>query len=220
MRDVYVGLSRRHAGQDELCALFRGLAEEEEQLQPRASGCWPSTRARGTWARDAATRISGKLDAISTELLGLVAELGDELAETLFTRAPPARDRRRAPVQCHSRGRAGAKTAEIDVQLLFSALARQPPHHGSLLELGARPGDTRPPPLPRTTGPAPLLRGLRSRRRPPPRREGEARRGPRRNPRRSHPVETAEEPIPDHRRPRLFPLTQKSERSTALAIAW
>jgi rubrerythrin len=150
MRDVYVGLSRRYAGQETMCALFRGLAEEEEQHAQRIR-LLAKHQSEGTWARDAAVRISRKLDAISAELLGLVAELGDE------SREPSPRELLQRVIDAEHRCSAIhaeelARTAEIDVQLLFSALARQDVHHGSLLELGARPGDRSPPPLPRTKG--------------------------------------------------------------------
>jgi rubrerythrin len=151
MRDVYVGLARRHADQETLCTLFRGLAEEEEQHAQRIR-LLAKHQSEGTWARDAAVRITGKLDAISAELLGLVAELSDESRERspreLLQRVIDAEHRCGA---IHAEEL--ARTAEIDVQLLFSALARQDVHHRSLLELGARPGDRRPPPLPRKQGP-------------------------------------------------------------------
>jgi rubrerythrin len=150
MRDVYVGLADRYAGEATLTELFRDLAREEEQHAHRIR-LLARHQNEGAWARDAAARISRKLEAMSAELLALVAELGEEQDPSspgdVLQRVIDAEGRCDA---LHAEEL--ARTAEIDVQLLFSALASQDVRHKELLEKATRAGERRPPPLPRRPG--------------------------------------------------------------------
>jgi rubrerythrin len=132
MRDVYVGLAERYAGDPAKREIFRTLAEEEEQHAHRIR-LLARTQDGGTWAKDTAARIARDLDAMSAELLAMVAELSDE-----FEGAPREDLLRRvmeAEFHCSSvHAEVLAQTAEIDVQMLFSALAQQDVRHKTMLE--------------------------------------------------------------------------------------
>jgi rubrerythrin len=133
MRDIYNGLAARYDADPVKRDMFRTLAEEEEQHAHRIR-LLARTQDAGTWAQDTAARIARDLDAMSTELLAMVAELGDE-----FEGAAPEGLLRRvmeAEYHCSSiHAEVLAESAEIDVQLLFSALARQDIRHKTLLEM-------------------------------------------------------------------------------------
>ena len=132
MRDIYVGLAERYAGDPARTEMFRTLAEEEEQHAHRIR-LLARTQDAGTWAKDTAARIARNLDAMSAELLAMVAELSDD-----FEGAPREDLLRRvmnAEHHCSSiHAEVLAQTAEIDVQLLFSALAKQDVRHKAMLE--------------------------------------------------------------------------------------
>ena len=132
MRDVYVGLADRYAGDPVRREMFRTLAEEEEQHAHRIR-LLARTQDAGTWAQDTAVRIAQNLESMSAELLAMVAELGDD-----FEGAPRENLLRRvmeAEHHCSSiHAEVLAETAEIDVQMLFSALARQDVRHKTMLE--------------------------------------------------------------------------------------
>jgi rubrerythrin len=132
MRDVYVGLADRYAGDPVRREMFRALAEEEEQHAHRIR-LLARTQDAGTWAQDTAVRIAQNLESMSAELLAMVAELGDD-----FEGAPRENLLRRvmeAEHHCSSiHAEVLAETAEIDVQMLFSALARQDVRHKTMLE--------------------------------------------------------------------------------------
>ena len=132
MRDVYVGLAERYAADPVRREMFRTLAEEEEQHAHRIR-LLARTQDAGTWAQDTAVRIAQNLESMSAELLAMVAELGDD-----FEGAPRENLLRRvmeAEHHCSSiHAEVLAETAEIDVQMLFSALARQDVRHKTMLE--------------------------------------------------------------------------------------
>ncbi len=137
MRDVYVGLAERYAGDPVRKEMFRTLAEEEEQHAHRIR-LLARTQDAGTWAQDTAARIAQNLESMSAELLAMVAELGDD-----FEGAPRENLLRRvmeAELHCSSiHAEVLAETAEIDVQMLFSALARQDVRHKTMLERALAP---------------------------------------------------------------------------------
>jgi rubrerythrin len=116
--------------------MFRSLADEEEQ-HARRIRLLARHQADGTWAKDTADRIARNLGDMSAELLAMVAEIGED-----FEGAPREDLLRRvmdAEIQCSSiHAEVLAQTAEIDVQLLFSALAKQDVRHMELLEKALR----------------------------------------------------------------------------------
>ena len=132
MRDIYVGLADRYAGEPARREMFLLLAAEEEQHAHRIR-LLARTQDAGTWAKETAARIARNLDDMSAELLAMVAELGDE-----FEGAPRENLLRRvmeAEHHCSSiHAEVLAETAEIDVQMLFSALAKQDVRHKTMLE--------------------------------------------------------------------------------------
>jgi len=132
MRDIYVGLADRYAGEPARREMFLLLAAEEEQHAHRIR-LLARTQDAGTWAKETAARIARNLDDISAELLAMVAELGDD-----FEGAPRENLLRRvmeAEHHCSSiHAEVLAETAEIDVQMLFSALAKQDVRHKTMLE--------------------------------------------------------------------------------------
>ena len=132
MRDIYVGLAERYAREPERREMFLVLAAEEEQHAHRIR-LLARTQDAGTWARDTAARIARSLDGMSAELLAMVAELSDD-----FEGAPREELLRRvmeAENHCSSiHAEVLAQTAEIDVQMLFSALAKQDVRHKTMLE--------------------------------------------------------------------------------------
>ena len=132
MRDVYVGLAARYVEEPARRELFRGLAEEEDQHAHRIR-LLARAQAGGTWARETANRIAKDLETMSAELLAMVAELSDDFEgaprEDLLRRAMQAEH------HCSSiHAEVLAETAEIDVRLLFSALAQQDVRHKEMLE--------------------------------------------------------------------------------------
>lgn len=132
MRDIYVGLAERYAGDPARTEMFRTLAEEEEQHAHRIR-LLARTQDTAAWAQETADRIAENLEAMSTELLAIVQEMGDD-----FEGAPPDGLLRRvmeAEEHCSSiHAEVLAQTAEIDVQMLFSALAKQDVRHKTMLE--------------------------------------------------------------------------------------
>jgi rubrerythrin len=136
MRDVYVGLAARYSGDPAKKAMFRSLADEEEQ-HARRIRLLARHQSGGAWAQDTADRIARNLGDMSADLLAMVAEIGED-----FEGAPPEDLLRRimdAEDQCSSiHAEVLAQTAEIDVQLLFSALAKQDVRHKELLEKALR----------------------------------------------------------------------------------
>ena len=132
MRAVYVGLAVRYAGEPAKKEIFRGLADEEEQHAQRIR-LLAKHQNDGTWGDDTAVRIARRLHEMSAELLAMVAELGDD-----FEGAPREDLLRRvmdAELHCSSiHAEVLAETAEIDVQMLFSALAKQDVRHKELVE--------------------------------------------------------------------------------------
>jgi rubrerythrin len=132
MRDIYVGLADRYPGEPARKEMFLLLAAEEEQHAHRIR-LLARTQESGTWAKETASRIARNLDAMSAELLAMVAELSDD-----FEGAPREDLLRRvmeAEVHCSSiHAEVLAQTAEIDVQMLFSALAKQDVRHKTMLE--------------------------------------------------------------------------------------
>ena len=112
--------------------MFLLLAAEEEQHAHRIR-LLARTQDAGTWGRDTAARIARNLDVMSAELLAMVAELGDDFEgaprEDLLRRVMEAEN------HCSSiHAEVLAQTAEIDVQMLFSALAKQDVRHKTMLE--------------------------------------------------------------------------------------
>ena len=132
MRDIYFGLADRYAGEPARREMFLLLAAEEEQHAHRIR-LLARTQDAGTWAKETAARIARNLDDMSAELLAMVAELGDD-----FEGAPRENLLRRvmeAEHHCSSiHAEVLAETAEIDVQMLFSALAKQDVRHKTMLE--------------------------------------------------------------------------------------
>lgn len=132
MRDIYVRLSERFAADPRLKELFLRLAEEEEQHASRIR-LLAKHQTGGTWAEETARRISKDLNEMATELLAMVADLEEDWntrsSREILHRVMDV-ERRCAAVHAEEL----AQTAEIDVQVLFWALARQDVHHKSLLE--------------------------------------------------------------------------------------
>ena len=132
MRDVYVGLAGHYTGDPARREMLRHLAEEEEQHAQRIR-LLARTQDTRTWAQETADRIAQNLEAMSSELLAIVQEMGDD-----FEGAPPDGLLRRvmaAEEHCSSiHAEVLAESAEIDVQLLFSALARQDVRHKEILQ--------------------------------------------------------------------------------------
>jgi hypothetical protein len=112
--------------------VFRGLAEEEEQHAHRIR-LLARHQDEGTWAQNTATRIGKDLGSMSADLLSMVAELGEDREgaprEELVRRAM------QAEYLCSAiHAEVLAETAEIDVQMLFWALAKQDVRHEQLLK--------------------------------------------------------------------------------------
>ena len=132
MRDVYVGLAGHYTRDPARREMLRHLAEEEEQHAQRIR-LLARTQDTKTWAQATADRIAQNLEAMSSELLAIVQEMGDD-----FEGAPPDGLLRRvmkAEEQCSSiHAEVLAESAEIDVQLLFSALAKQDVRHKEILQ--------------------------------------------------------------------------------------
>jgi rubrerythrin len=131
MRDVYAGLAARYRGDPAKVKLFRGLAAEEEQHAQRIR-LLARHQDGGAWAEKTAARIAESLGQMSTRLLAVVAELGEDSEgaprEDLLRRVMDAED------VCSSiHAEVLAETGDIDVQLLFSALAKQDVRHKELL---------------------------------------------------------------------------------------
>ena len=133
MRDVYVGLAGHYTRDPARREMLRHLAEEEEQHAQRIR-LLARTQDTKTWAQATADRIAQNLEAMSSELLAIVQEMGDD-----FEGAPPDGLLRRvmaAEEHCSSiHAEVLAESAEIDVQLLFSALARQDVRHKEILAM-------------------------------------------------------------------------------------
>jgi rubrerythrin len=132
MRDVYVGLAGRYTRDPARREMLRNLAEEEEQHAQRIR-LLAKTQETRTWANETADRIAQNLEAMSAELLAIVSEMGDD-----FEGAAPDGLLRRvmeAEHHCSSiHAEVLAESAEIDVQLLFSALAKQDVRHKEILQ--------------------------------------------------------------------------------------
>ena len=132
MRDVYFGLAGHYDRDPTRREMLRHLAEEEEQHAHRIR-LLARTQDTAAWAQETADRIAENLEAMSTELLAIVQEMGDD-----FEGAPPDGLLRRvmeAEEHCSSiHAEVLAESAEIDVQLLFSALAKQDVRHKEILE--------------------------------------------------------------------------------------
>jgi rubrerythrin len=137
MRDVYVGLAGRYAGEPTRREMLRHLAEEEDQHAHRIR-LLARTQDVDAWAQSTAARIAENLEAMSTELLAIVTEMGDD-----FEGAPPEGLLRRvmeAEEHCSTiHAEVLAESAEIDVQMLFSALAKQDVRHKEILEKALAP---------------------------------------------------------------------------------
>jgi rubrerythrin len=132
MRDVYVRLSDRYAADPRLKETFLRLAEEEEQHAHRIR-LLARTQGEGPWGEKMAARISRDLEAMSAELLAMVADLEKDWdgkgARDVLRRVMEAEDRASA---IHAEEL--SESAEIDVQMLFSSLARQDVRHKEMLE--------------------------------------------------------------------------------------
>jgi len=137
MRDVYVGLAGRYTRDPARREMLRHLAEEEEQHAQRIR-LLARTQETRTWANETAGRIAQNLETMSAELLAIVTEMGDD-----FEGAPPDGLLRRvmeAEGHCSAiHAEVLAESAEIDVQLLFSALAKQDVRHKEILEKALAP---------------------------------------------------------------------------------
>jgi hypothetical protein len=134
MRDVYVGLAGHYAGQPTRREMLRRLAEQHaHRIRLLAR-----TQDVEAWAQETAAKISQNLEAMSAELLGIVAEMGDD-----YEGAPPDGLLRRvmeAEDHCSAiHAEVLAESAEIDVQLLFAALAKQDVRHKQMLEKALAP---------------------------------------------------------------------------------
>jgi rubrerythrin len=132
MRDVYVGLASRYTRDPTRREMLRHLAEEEEQHAHRIR-LLARTQDTAAWAQETADRIVQNLEAMSTELLAIVQEMGDDFEgappDGLLLRVIKAED------HCSAiHAEVLAESAEIDVQLLFTALAKQDVRHKELLE--------------------------------------------------------------------------------------
>ncbi len=132
MRDVYVRLADRYAVESRLRETFLRLAAEEEQHAHRIR-LLAKCQGQGTWAEDTARRISKDLHEMSGDLLDMVKDLEEDweggAARNVLHRVMQAEERCSA---IHAE--VLARTAEIDVQMLFWSLARQDVHHKQLLE--------------------------------------------------------------------------------------
>jgi rubrerythrin len=132
MRDVYVGLAGHYTRDPARREMLRHLAEEEEQHAHRIR-LLARTQDTAAWAQETADRIAQNLEAMSTELLAIVQEMGDD-----FEGAPPDRLLLRvmnAEDHCSAiHAEVLAESAEIDVQLLFAALAKQDVRHKEILQ--------------------------------------------------------------------------------------
>ncbi len=131
MRDLYLRLAAARADDPRARELFARLAAEEEQHAQRIR-LLARHQGPGTWARDTAARIAAELGAMSRELLSITRELGEQGAglsrDALLQKVIEA-ERRAGVIHAEVL----ARTADIDVQMLFWALARQDVHHEALL---------------------------------------------------------------------------------------
>ena len=152
LRDVYDGLAERYAAEPEMSELFHDLAREEEQHANRI-GLLARHYQDGVWTREVSARITTQLAGMAADLLSMAAELNregsGETARDVLWRVIEAEYR------CESlHAEVLAQTAEIDVQILFTSLAKQDRRHEELLALSSRSTgrrllERRPPPLPR-----------------------------------------------------------------------
>ncbi len=132
MRDVYVRLAERYAGEATLKEMFLRLAEEEEQHAHRIR-LLARTQLGGAWASAAAERISRDLGSMSADLLKMVEDLEAEWS------GGSARDVLRRVMDAENRcasihAEELASSADIDVQMLFWSLSKQDVRHKELLE--------------------------------------------------------------------------------------
>jgi rubrerythrin len=137
MRDIYARLSTLHERNPRKQAMFRQLAEEEEQHAHRIR-LLARHQGNDAWAQEAADRISRDLNGMAAELLQIVEELDAAreapVPEELLRRVMDAESR------CGSiHAEELARSAESDVRVLFHALAKQDVHHKELLETVAEP---------------------------------------------------------------------------------
>ena len=141
MRDLYLRLSAI-AGTDVWAReLFQRLAEEEEQHAHRIR-LLARHQGRGPWAQETAARITTELSAMTAELTRLVEELGAGGG------SPGRAEVLRRVIDAEHRAsvlhaEVLARSAEIDVQMLFHSLAKQDVHHKQLLEKVAEPDAAR-----------------------------------------------------------------------------
>ena len=132
MKDIYVRLADRFAADARLKELFLRLAEEEEQHASRIR-LLAKHQTEGTWAQETAQRISKDLNEMAAELVAMVADLEEDWntrSSREILRQVMDVERRCSVVHAEEL----AQSAEIDVQVLFWALARQDVHHKTLLE--------------------------------------------------------------------------------------
>ncbi|HQR30545.1 MAG TPA: hypothetical protein PLL32_09050 [Anaeromyxobacteraceae bacterium] len=137
MRDLYLRLASARASDPRARELFVRLAAEEEQHAQRIR-LLARHQGPGTWARDTAARIREELQAMSGELRSIAREIGERGAalpgDALLDKVIEA-ERRAGVIHAEVL----ARTAEIEVQMLFWALARQDVHHEALLRSVANP---------------------------------------------------------------------------------
>lgn len=131
MRDLYLRLAAARGDDPRARELFVRLAAEEEQHAQRIR-LLARHQGPGTWARETAARITAELRAMSGELRTIAREIGEQGAglpkDALLQKVIEA-ERRAGVIHAEVL----ARSAEIDVQMLFWALARQDVHHEALL---------------------------------------------------------------------------------------
>jgi rubrerythrin len=131
MRDLYLRLAAAHGDDPRSRELFLRLAAEEEQHAQRIR-LLARHQGPGTWANETATRIQEELGAMSGELQSIAREIGEQgngLPRAALLRKLIEAERRAGVIHAEVL----ARTTEIEVQMLFWALARQDVHHEALL---------------------------------------------------------------------------------------
>lgn len=131
MRDLYLRLAAVRGDEPRSRDLFLRLADEEEQHAQRIR-LLARHQGPGPWASETATRIQAELASMSGELQAIAREIGEQgeglPRDTLLRRLVEA-ERRAGVIHAEVL----ARTTEIEVQMLFWALARQDVHHEALL---------------------------------------------------------------------------------------
>ena len=131
MRDLYLRLAATRGDDPRSRELFLRLAAEEEQHAQRIR-LLARHQGPGTWASETAARIQSELGAVSGELQAIAREIGEQgdgLPGDALLRKVIEAERHAGVIHAEVL----ARSTEIEVQMLFWALARQDVHHEALL---------------------------------------------------------------------------------------